>query len=53
LGIQVDERRITLMITWILATSYPARAHTRLPLEAGGPLACAGDALGESTRREA
>jgi hypothetical protein len=31
-------------------TSYPARAHTRLPLEAGGPLACAGDALGESAR---
>jgi hypothetical protein len=29
------------------ATSYPARAHTRLPQEAGGPLACAGDALGE------
>jgi UDP-N-acetylmuramoyl-L-alanyl-D-glutamate--2,6-diaminopimelate ligase len=25
-------------------------AHTRLPLEAGGPLACAGDALGESAR---
>jgi hypothetical protein len=38
-GIQVDKQRIMLMITWIPATSYPAR--------------CAGDALGDSTRREA
>ena len=49
-GIQIDVSHLMLIGFWIPATSCPARAHTRLPLEAGGPLACAGDALGESMR---